>query len=137
MIKSSAAFDSKLAFSSGASSRQYIQALNNAHTTGRDIAINPYGGNVAIGKEAPSEALDVDGSITSNASIWTGYDSGVTNSISCSNWFRSSANTGWYNATYGGGIYMVDSTWVRVYNNKKFYNDNTIESNSGMYAPIF
>jgi hypothetical protein len=137
MVKSSTAFDSKLAFSSGADSRQYIQALNNDHTTGRDIAINPYGGNVAIGKEAPAEALDVDGSITSNATIWTGFDSGVTNSVSCSNWFRSSASTGWYNATYGGGIYMVDSTWVRVYNNKKFYNDNTIESNSGMYAPIF
>jgi hypothetical protein len=137
MIKSSTNFDSKLAFSSGASSRQYIQALNNAHTTGRDIAINPYGGNVAIGKEAPSEALDVDGSITSNATIWTGYDSGVTNSVSCSGWFRSSGSTGWYNATYAGGIYMVDSTWVRVYNNKKFYADNTIESNSGMYAPIF
>ena len=95
------------------------------------------GGNVGIGKEAPSEALDVDGSITSNATIWTGYDAGVTNSISCSGWFRSSGSTGWYNATYGGGIYMVDSTWVRAYNNKKFYADNTIESNSGMYAPIF
>jgi hypothetical protein len=95
------------------------------------------GGNVGIGKEAPSEALDVDGSITSNATIWTGYDAGVTNSISCSGWFRSSGSTGWYNATYGGGIYMVDSTWVRAYNNKKFFADNTIESNSGMYAPIF
>jgi len=137
MIKSSTNFDSKIAFSSGASSRQYIQALNNAHTTGRDIAINPYGGNVAIGKEAPAEALDVDGSITSNATIWTGYDCGVTNSISCSNWFRSSGSTGWFNATYSGGIHMSDSTWVRVYNNKKFYNQNTIESNSGMYAPIF
>lgn len=69
--------------------------------------------------------------------IWAGYDANVDSSISCSNWFRSSGSTGWYNASYGGGIYMVDSTWVRVYNNKKFYNENTIESNSGMYAPIF
>jgi hypothetical protein len=46
VVKSSGNFDSKLTFSSGASSVQYIQALNNAATTGRDIHINPYGGNV-------------------------------------------------------------------------------------------
>lgn len=33
--------------------------------------------------------------------IYTGYDSGVTNSVSCSNWFRSNGDTGWYNASYG------------------------------------
>ncbi|QSX32450.1 hypothetical protein JYB87_11800 [Shewanella avicenniae] len=57
--------------------------------------------------------------------FYTGYDSGVTNSFSCSNWFRSSGSTGWFNATYGGGIYMADSTWVRTYGTKKFYVDNT------------
>jgi len=58
--------------------------------------------------------------------ISTGYDSGVTNSVSCSNWFRSVNNTGWYNSSYGGGIYMVDSTWVRTYNGKGFYNDGGV-----------
>ena len=38
------------------------------------------------------------------------------------NWFRSSGNTGWYSETYGGGIYMVDSTWVQTYNGKRFYS---------------
>ena len=38
------------------------------------------------------------------------------------NWFRSSGNTGWYSQTYGGGIYMVDSTWVQTYNGKRFYS---------------
>jgi hypothetical protein len=33
--------------------------------------------------------------------IYTGYDSGETGSVSCSNWFRSSGDTGWYNASYG------------------------------------
>ena len=46
VIKSSGNFDSKITFSSGASSVQYIQALNNTATVGRDININPYGGNV-------------------------------------------------------------------------------------------
>jgi hypothetical protein len=59
MIKSSTAFDSKLAFSSGANSIQYIQALNDAHTTGRDIGINPFGGNVGIGTTSPGARLHV------------------------------------------------------------------------------
>ena len=46
IVKSSGAFDSKISFSSGASSVQYIQATNNSATVGRDININPYGGNV-------------------------------------------------------------------------------------------
>lgn len=33
-------------------------------------------------------------------------------------WFRSSGAQGWYSNTYGGGIYMTDTTYVRTYNNK-------------------
>lgn len=42
------------------------------------------------------------------------------NKMMASNWFRSLGATGWYNETYGGGIYMIDSTYVRVYNSKGF-----------------
>lgn len=38
-----------------------------------------------------------------------------------SNWFRSNGQTGWYSQTYGGGIYMTDSSYVRVYGGKRFY----------------
>ncbi len=41
-------------------------------------------------------------------------------------WFRSTGSTGWYNATYAGGIYMIDSTWVRTYNGKYLYVDSYI-----------
>ena len=41
--------------------------------------------------------------------------------VYASNWFRSYGATGWYNQTYGGGIWMQDSTWVRVYGTKDFY----------------
>jgi hypothetical protein len=45
-----------------------------------------------------------------------GYDSGQVNSVGCSNWFRSSGNTGWYSAAWGIGIYASDATYVRTYN---------------------
>jgi hypothetical protein len=70
-----------------------------------------------------------------------GYNHGVSNSIGCSDWFRSSGSTGWYNGTYGGGIYMTDSTWVRTYNNKKFYvssgSGDAIMTPGGMKASTF
>jgi hypothetical protein len=43
--------------------------------------------------------------------------------IYASDWFRSWGQTGWYNETYGGGIYMIDTTYVRVYNGKIFLTD--------------
>ena len=51
-----------------------------------------------------------------------------------SNWFRSTGQTGWYSETYGGGIYMVDATWVRVYNNKAFYVGNEIVATGNITA---
>lgn len=61
----------------------------------------------------------------------TGYDSGYGGSVSCSNWFRSSGNTGWYNQSYGGGIMMQDTTWIRTYGAKNFYCDQYICANKG------
>lgn len=58
--------------------------------------------------------------IFSSGRLCTGWDSGDNGSVSCSNWFRSVNATGLYCSSYGGGIYMNDSTWVRAYNNKSF-----------------
>jgi hypothetical protein len=49
--------------------------------------------------------------------------------IYTSNWFRSQGGSGWYNESYGGGIWMSDSTWVRVYGDKNFYTAGEIRSN--------
>ena len=77
------------------------------------------------------------GFFTNPASSSTMYEIAVTNTIYSSNWFRSYNSTGWYNQTYGGGIFMQDSTWVRVYNNKQFYSENYIQSGSSVRAPLF
>lgn len=36
--------------------------------------------------------------------------------------------SGWANDTYGGGMHMADTTWVRVSGSKKLYADNTIRT---------
>jgi hypothetical protein len=61
----------------------------------------------------------------------------ANNTVFSYNWFRSYNATGWYNETYGGGIWMSDATWVRVYNNKQFFADNIIQSAASVRAPIF
>jgi len=67
-------------------------------------------------------------SIYASGRISTGYDSQQQYAVSASNWFRSSGNTGWTNDTWGGGIYMSDSTYLRSYNNKIFYTLNDIQA---------
>ena len=78
----------------------YIQDHNAAHT-GAGIGVN---GSANVYLKLPS-------------------------SIQCSDWFRSTGNSGWYHQDYGGGIYMQDSTYVRVYGGKRFYVGNTENTN--------
>lgn len=68
----------------------------------------------------------------------------LPSSIQCSGWFRSTGNSGWYHQNYGGGIYMEDSTWIRVFGGKRFYVPNAdnsdfstntaISTDGGIYA---
>lgn len=43
----------------------------------------------------------------------------LPNSIQCSDWFRSTGNSGWYHQDYGGGIYMEDSNFIRNFGGKR------------------
>ena len=46
--------------------------------------------------------------------------------LASGDWFRSYGSAGWYNGTHGGGWYMIDTTWVRTYNNKRIYSGSGI-----------
>lgn len=46
--------------------------------------------------------------------------------VTSSGWFFSNtSSTGWQNSIYGGGIYMKDNSYVRIYGEKKFAVENT------------
>ncbi|WP_028449699.1 tail fiber domain-containing protein [Chitinibacter tainanensis] len=49
-------------------------------------------------------------------------------------WYRSNGNVGWYSQSYGGGIWMTDSTYVRVYGGKQFYCDSSIVAAGNVVA---
>ena len=91
-------------------------------------------GTFGIGTASPTQALSVNGSIGGTILYDyndTGYyvDPNVTSNMYTAifrntaysyGWWRSYNATGWYNETYGGGVWMTDSTYVRVYNGKNF-----------------
>lgn len=54
------------------------------------------------------------------------------NTIYANNWFRSQGASGWYSESYGGGIWMNDSNWIRTYGGKSFYCDNQIYSSNSI-----
>jgi hypothetical protein len=58
----------------------------------------------------------------------------VNDTIYSNNWFRSYGDSGWYSQTHGGGIFMQDGTWVRVYNGKAFYVPNEIAATGNITA---
>lgn len=64
--------------------------------------------------------------------VCAGHNPGIDNSISCSNWFRSSGNTGWYNTTYQGGWYMSDTSWIKAHNGVGIYTSGQIYSSSSI-----
>ena len=84
----------------------------------------------ASGATTLGSTLSVTGRSTLSGGITVGYSntsySISTNSFICQSWVRTTGSTGWYNETYGGGTYMTDSTYVRIYNSKQLYVANNI-----------
>lgn len=90
-----------------------------------------YWANVKISTSSSTTTSPTVHTLTATR-ICAGHDPGIDNSISCSNWFRSSGNTGWYNTTYQGGWYMSDTSWIRAHNNVGIYTGGQIYSSSSI-----
>ena len=96
--------------------------------------LNYYWANVKISTSSSTTTSPTVHTLTATR-VCAGHDPGIDNSISCSNWFRSSGNTGWYNTTYKGGWYMSDTSWIRTHNNVgihagQIYADSSIRMSS-------
>lgn len=115
----------------------YINLASGAVTMGTAVTMSStlnVNGNFWVGQNTTTAALSVTGvSAFTGASTFTGA---ATFNGSCynGNWYRSTGATGWYNETYAGGIYMMDTTWVRVYNSKAFYVANEIAATGNITA---
>lgn len=56
-------------------------------------------------------------------------------SFLCDSWIRTTGQTGWYSETYGGGVFMRDSTYVQIYGGKKLYVGNSVEAKGAIQCP--
>ena len=92
---------------------------------------NYYWANVKISASSSTTTSPTVHTLTATR-VCAGYDPGMDNSISCSNWFRSSGNTGWYNTTYRGGWYMSDTSWIRAHNGVGIYTSGQIYSSNSI-----
>lgn len=62
-----------------------------------------------------------------SAECYVGYDGNAKfGTVYTHNWFRSAGDTGWYNESHGGGIYMRDDSNVAVFGGKNFICDSEI-----------
>lgn len=99
----------------------YRTRLQINHSSGSYTALLPAkSGTLAMTSDIPTVTnyywANVRVSSSSSTSTSPTFSTAYT-----SNWFRSNGQTGWYSQTYGGGIYMADSSYVRVYGSKRFY----------------
>lgn len=102
-----------------------------------DILYGPSIGFHWAGRVGSSITMDSNGNFILYNQEYNGYRNLYAGAITASgnvtapsfyasNWFRSTGQTGWYNGTYGGGMNMTDSTWIRLYGGKSFYAGNGI-----------
>lgn len=94
---------------------QYLSTSNNYGITGR----------LTDGNEAYMLFMGPDNKIKLG---WNGREITVQGTMIIPNmfndgWYRSRGQVGWFSESYGGGIYMTDSTNIRTYNYKNLYCD--------------
>jgi hypothetical protein len=102
-----------------------------------------HSGNFTPSNYAPLSGAAFGGAISATTGTFSGGISATTMTATSAitagtnEWFRSNGNVGWYNNTWGGGIYMEDATYVRTYGSKQFYCNNHITTAGNSYAADF
>jgi hypothetical protein len=114
---------------------------------------NP-GGQLRFYVNNTSDFTSVNGTLTAimfangNTTFGSGSDYGykfsVDGSLFATSWIRVNGTAGFYFETYGGGWYMTDNTYVRMYNGKSLRMEggnidyvNSIYMNGGVYIQTY
>lgn len=115
---------------------QYVKAAsirlentNEINSYSGDLYLNHR--NTASGSEGHTANIRMcgtGGSVIIGANDVPSYQLDVRGNVIASSWLRTRGNFGWYSESYGGGIYMTDTSWIRTYGGKPFYCDNQIYS---------
>ncbi len=79
----------------------------------------PLAGGIVTGGLQVNGAFKMDGN-----TVFNGSDT----------WMRTTGATGWYSSSYGGGMYMTDTTWVKTFNSKALYVANQIAATGNVTA---
>jgi hypothetical protein len=101
---------------------RYLQGLTGDGSTNLDFtlpaeAMFTIEGGIAINLNSPTLATSLTASGLINANGGISQD-GFNILNGTDTWLRTNGSTGWYSTTFGGGMYMVDTTWVRAYNGR-------------------
>ena len=89
----------------GFDGNKYFNVRNASGTT---LIAALQNGNVGFGTTTPRYKADIVGDVIADG------------------WLRTTGQRGWYNETYGGGLYMTEGTTVKVFNGKHFECAGTI-----------
>lgn len=104
---------------------------NEMYISSQETKSTSYGAVYRFWSSRNSNKNDVDWTcrgLSAHARIETTAD------IYSAGWIRAGGTNGFYCESYGGGIHMTDSTYVRVYNNKSFYVSGNILATGGITA---
>ena len=85
---------------------------------------NRSSGGVGIRTSSITKDFNVNGTSYISGKTWIATTSG-SEALNVGGWVGTIGETGWYNSTYAGGMYMQDTTYVRTYNSKALYVSNT------------
>ena len=101
----------------------------------RPFAITLSTGAVTLGTAVTmSSNATVGGTLGVTGVLTTTAQANLSGGSTAATWYRSTGSVGWFNDTYGGGIYMIDATWVRIYGSKALYVANEIAATGNITA---
>ncbi|MCO4760309.1 MAG: shufflon system plasmid conjugative transfer pilus tip adhesin PilV [Myxococcales bacterium] len=94
------------------------------------------GGAVQAGHLRSTGTAQVDKTLTVNSTLYANNGIVIDKQTVIDNgggWHRAYGKTGFYFGTYGGGLHMADSTWVRIYGSKRLLVNSIakVENTSG------